>query len=568
MGVAGCKRGQHGSENSDDSHKPLPAGSVTYTKDIAPIVLRNCASCHRPGQTAPFSLLDFADIRKRAKQIVEVTQSGFMPPWLPEKGYGAFRGERHLSDQQKGLLKQWAEDGCPEGIPNTTESVRDWQEGWLLGKPDMVLSIEKPFHLGPEGPDVYRNFLIALPEDFGGKRYVRGLEFLPGNPAAVHHAFFRFSEYGQARDLDGKDGQPGFPGMEIPGDVDTGHFLSWQPGRVPHFTDEGMNWPMEAKNDLVLQLHLKRTGKEEEIKSSIGLYFTNQPPVFPIYKLLMFSYALNIPAGESNYVARSSFTLPVDVEVRAILPHAHFLAQEMKSWATLPGGKLEWLLWIRHWNFRWQGDYQYQAPVKLPKGTTISMEYHYNNSAENPDNPHNPPRTVYYGPQTDDEMCELWFQLIPSRKEDLPLLQSSYEAYSRPLFMDYARAKIARNPNDAQAHAKLGILLTAENKAAALQELQLAVKLGPNLEMPHYYLGVLHRMTGKLPEAEQHLRSAIRLNARNEKAYGHLGFVLAGLGRPGEAEESFERALQLNPGDEVIQDALKELRSYKQPRKE
>jgi hypothetical protein len=163
----------------------LPA-APTFASHIAPIVFKNCAICHRPGEAGPFSLLTFADVAKRSKLIAEVTARRTMPPWLPVAGHGSFVGERRLTATEIALFQRWHDQGAPEGDSSLTPSIPPFTDGWQLGPPDAVVTMPEPFALPADGRDVYRNFVLTVPP--GPARFVRGVEFRPGNPRSVHHA--------------------------------------------------------------------------------------------------------------------------------------------------------------------------------------------------------------------------------------------------------------------------------------------------------------------------------------------------------------------------------------------
>ena len=380
-----------------------PTGTLTFTKDIAPIVFSHCTVCHRPGQSSPFGLMSFADVKKRAKQITEVTQRRYMPPWLPEPGYGEFANQRRLSADQIGIIQQWVAEGLAEGNPADLPPAPRWSEGWQLGQPDLVVKMSEPYTLRPGGKDVYRNFVIPVPTT--STRYVQAVEFLPDNPKIVHHAFMKVDRTRESRRLDERDPEPGFDFMITPvsAQMPEGHFLSWVPGNALAREPNGLAWTLERDTDLVLQLHMRPSGKPEMIQPAVGIYFTDEPPTNTPFKILLTSRTIDIPAGVTRYEVEDSFILPVDVEVAAVLPHAHYLCRRMEAVAALPGGAQKWLLLIKEWDFNWQGDYRYAQPVFLPRGTTVSMRYTYDNSTNNVRNPHQPPERVAYGPQTSDE---------------------------------------------------------------------------------------------------------------------------------------------------------------------
>ena len=455
-----------------------PAGTLTFAKDIAPIVFSHCAVCHRPGQSAPFSLLSFEDVKKHAKQIAEVTRRRYMPPWLPEAGYGEFANERRLSADQIGIIQQWVAEGLVEGNPADLPSLPPWSEGWQLGQPDLVVKMPEPYALRPGGRDVYRNFVIPIPTT--STRYVGAVEFLPDNPKIVHHAFMKVDRTRESRRLDERDAEPGFDFMITPvsAQMPEGHFLSWVPGNVLSREPNGLAWTLQKDTDLVLQLHMRPAGKPETLQPSVGFYFTEEPPTNTPFKILLTSRTIDIPAGVTHYEIKDSFILPVDVEVAAVLPHAHYLCRRMEAVASLPGGAQKWLLLIKEWDFNWQGDYRYAQPVFLPRGTTISMRYSYDNSTNNVRNPHQPPERVVFGPQTTDEMAELWLQVLPRNRDDLKALTKIFQSKMQKIFWDRYAYLLRLNPDDPEAHNGVGMMMLSQRREPeAVKHFRRAVEL-------------------------------------------------------------------------------------------
>src|SRR5438094_258367 len=234
---------------------------VTFNKQIAPLIFQNCSSCHRPGETAPFSLLTYEDVRKHAAQIVAVTQRRFMPPWLPEPGYGDFAGERRLTDAQLGLVADWVKAGCLQGDPADLPPQPHFTEGWQLGPPDLIMKLAKPYQLAASGGDVFRNFVI--PVDVKKTKYVRAVEVRPGNKRIVHHANILIDCRQSMRRLDGGNGQAGFAGMLDSAEArsDTfapdSHFLFWKPGTVLEANPDDMSWQLDPGTELIRKVTLR-----------------------------------------------------------------------------------------------------------------------------------------------------------------------------------------------------------------------------------------------------------------------------------------------------------------------
>lgn len=559
---------KYGRSKWAEGYTRRPPGAVTFNKEIAPIVFNHCAGCHRPGQPAPFSLLTYGDVKKRAKQIADATTRRIMPPWLPEPGHGEFVGERRLSAEQIGLIQQWEAEGAAEGNPSDLPLVPAWSDEWRFAKPDLVVTMPQAYTLPVEGKDVYRNFVIQIP--IAKTHYVQAVEFRPGNTRIVHHAFLRIDPTKESRQLDDRDPEPGFGGIHVPRGAQSpdGHFLSWQPGKVPNKGVEGLSWVLEPGTDLVLQMHMQPSGKPEVIQSSIGIYFTDKPPSLLPFKIRLISFDIDIPAGQKDYVVRDSFVLPVDAEVIGVLPHAHDLGKDLRTFATLPDGTKKWLLRIKEWDFNWQGDYRYVRPVFLPKGTTLSMEFSYDNSSDNPRNPHQPPQRVQYGLQSTDEMAELWFQVLLRDRKDLESMARGYQPKVAKDVMAYNLFLLRSNPNDARVRTELGKALLAMNKdAEATTHLRAAVQADPQYDEPRYYLGLLFRTQRNFAQAKAEFEAAIRLNPDNFKAHGNLGLIYLEQGNLEQGEAHLRSALRINPNDVVAKESLDELSNAKAARK-
>jgi hypothetical protein len=388
-----------------------PRTPVTFTRDVAPILYRHCAACHRPGEVGPFSLLTYEDARRRAGVISQVVARRYMPPWKPAPGYGKFQGERTLTASEIETIQRWAEGGAPEGNPADTPALPRFPEGWRLGPPDLVARMPKPFAVAAEGEDIYQCFVVPLNLD--KDRYVRALEFQPGNRRLVHHALLFADPAGVAR----KKGAT-YPCFGAPGFLPARGLGGWTPGMPPITLPDGAQLTLPKSSDLVLQLHFHPTGRIEQEQSSVAFYFSDTPPTRRLLDVPLGSNRIDIPAGERAYQVRDQFTLPVDVEVIGIIPHAHYICKDMKGVAVLPDSSRRWLLWIPDWDFNWQDQYRYETPLRLPAGTRLEMEFTYDNSAANPRNPNQPPQRVVWGPDSTDEMAGLHVQVIPVRRED------------------------------------------------------------------------------------------------------------------------------------------------------
>ena len=328
MAIAACSGRQ--------APAPAPA-TVTFNKDVAPIVFANCAPCHRPGEVAPFTLLGFADLVKHADGVAQATRKREMPPWLPERGDFPIVGERRLRDDQIDTIQRWVKGGMVEGNAADLPKAPSWPDGWQLGHPDSVLTVSRPYTLQPGGEDVYRNLVVntRMPADV----FVRAVEFKT-NGAPIHHAVIRVDRSGAARRRDGEDGQPGFDGMAWQSSQDPdGHFIGWAPGRGPIVVPEGMPWRLDRGADLVVELHMLPPKSPHVVQPSIALYLASSPPVQTPLTVKMGSKLIDIPAGEPAHVIADSYQLPVTVDLMSVYPHAHYLARDMLVRRRFPTGR-------------------------------------------------------------------------------------------------------------------------------------------------------------------------------------------------------------------------------------
>jgi mono/diheme cytochrome c family protein len=405
---------------------------VTFNKDIAPILFNNCVSCHRPGEVAPFSLLDYKSARKHAKEIDDQTATRSMPPWKPEPGFGDFIGVRRLNDAQISLIHEWVRQGKQEGNPSDLPAAPQFPGGWRLGEPDMVVKMPKAYTLRADGPDDYRCFVIPL--NLKEDTYVTAVDFHASNPRVVHHALFFLDTTGKGRELQdaSNDGAVGYYGAGGPGFRPTGGLGGWAPGVTAHYLPDDVGRIVRAGSDLVIQIHFHPSGKVEQEQSSVALYFTKTTPKKIFVSFPHSVRKIDISPGDNNYVIDSSFTVPGDVELQGVFPHAHLLCRSVKVTADLPDGTTLPLIWIKDWDWNWQGEYLYKTPIKIPRGTKITQHFVYDNSSENIHNPNTPPREVKFGEQTGDEMSLVFYQLVIDRGSVLDRLREMFRGGQPP----------------------------------------------------------------------------------------------------------------------------------------
>ena len=574
-----------------------PQPQLTFNHDVAPILYRSCVVCHRAGEAAPFSLLSYAEAKQRARQIAAVTRSRFMPPWLPEENELKFADELRLSQDEIARIQAWVEQGAPEGNPADSPAAPKFVEGWQLGKPDVIVKAAKPYTLPASGSDNYWNFVFRGPVD--RTRWLRAMEIRPGDKRLVHHANVLVDRQQNGRSQEIEPGT-GFGGMELTIESEVfdpdSHFLFWKPGSIPYVEPDGMALRLDKNTDLILNTHLQPSGKPETIQPSLGLYFTDKPATMhPILLQLENDRLLNIPPGDKHFVVTDEFTLPVDMSVLAIYPHAHYLGKDLQALAKLPDGRFETLIHIPDWNLNWQAVYRYAQPVNLPRGTTISMKFVYDNSEDNVRNPNDPPQRVVAGNRAVDEMAHLWLQVLP---------ETSAQAGLDPraeILEAMARHNLQKNPEDFEAHYNLAALLMRQGQLdQAILHFTQANRIRPNEptvnnafgaallaaghteeSIPHltaalnarpdyfdarYNLGNALASLGDFRGALAQFQAAVRIDPEDANAEANLGSAFAEIGDTKQARMHYERALRLNPNHELAKENLQQLSRNPTPR--
>ncbi len=429
------------------------AENPTYHANIAPILRNHCQDCHRPGQVAPFSLLNYEDARKRASDLALITEERRMPPWPASIEYGGpFHDERRLSHEEITTIRAWAEADAPEGDPSCALPPKEFASDWSLGEPDLILRMSEPYELEAEGEDEFRVFV--LPTDLPEDRWIEAVDFQPGNRKIVHHVIAAIDTSGRARELDAEDPEPGYSSVGGFGNgVPLRAFLPiWVPGSTPRTAPEDSGYLLPKGADVLIQVHYHKSGKVESDETAIGLYLSEKPMrrqvrtgfVFPditLPQMLLANQAVQnaqkegrrpdlnelmrdvmvIPAGEANYRVTGSTNkgmmarpLNRDILLTAVMPHMHWIGKDFTFTAVQPDGTKIPLIRIDHWDFNWQGTYAFVDPVYLPKGSWFEMEAHFDNSENNAANPNSPPRKVTWGDQTNDEMCIGIYEFVPA----------------------------------------------------------------------------------------------------------------------------------------------------------
>ncbi len=377
--AAGCLIGR--------SRNARAAAPITYTNQIARLFQNRCLECHRPGRVAPFSLTSYEQACGWAEMIREVVTEGRMPPWHPDPRYGKFSNDRRLSPQEREALLAWIDQGCPKGDDEDLPPPRQYVEGWTIGAPDVILTMEQPFTVpanAPQGGIPYQN--IVVPTHFQEDVWVQAAEAQPGNRAVVHHVLVFIRGPGKL--------------FENPEDkVLVGH----APGDLPLILPAGVAMKIPKGADLVFQMHYTANGVEQSDRSSVGLILAGQPPQYIAHTRTVNNQDFAIPPGAGNYKVSSSFTFPKEAAILSFMPHMHLRGKSFQYELIYPDGRSEIVLSVPRYDFNWQSTYRLVTPLRVSAGTKIECTGTFDNSADNPNNP-DPTQEVRWGDQTWEEM--------------------------------------------------------------------------------------------------------------------------------------------------------------------
>jgi mono/diheme cytochrome c family protein len=364
-------------DDSNDDKRP-----VTFTKDVAPILYRNCVQCHRPGEIAPMSLISYKEVRPWARSIKEKVVSRVMPPWHADPSYGEFANDRRLSEREVATIAAWVDQGAKEGDARDLPSVPQFPDGWNIGKPDAVFYLPKENTVPASGVVDYQYF--SVPTNLKEDVWVQAAEIRPGSRGVVHHVI-----------------------VFIQNGVDRKVLVGYAPGEQPAVIPRGLARRIPAGSNLVFQVHYTPNGIETKDRSYVGLVFAKEPPKNEILTRPIMNARFTIPAGDQNYKVQSSYTFTDDAHVQSLMPHMHLRGKDFEFRITYADGSSKVILSVPKYDFSWQSYYVLKEPLAAPKGARIDCTAHFDNSPGNKYNP-DPTKEVRWGDQTWEEMMIGW----------------------------------------------------------------------------------------------------------------------------------------------------------------
>jgi hypothetical protein len=418
---------------------------ITYSEHIAPIIYKNCTSCHRTGEAGPFNLLTYQDVATRAKLIKFVCQTRYMPPWPADASYSHFVDEKVLTAEEIEMITSWVNNGCPIGDSTKVSQLPNFTVGSQVGKPDLVIKLRDVYKIKGDGKDLF--LLMRVPYQIPKDTFVSTIEIVPGNRKLVHHVNAQLLSYEfdkkkdvfkgntvvdlesfpeklkayQALDLPNDDGVT-FPAL-------TQSVANYLPGVVPPVYPNGIGgFKMVRKGAIFLKdIHYGPSRIDTTDQTTFNVFYSKQAPTRPTQEFQMGTFGVSptvptlIIPPDTVMTFHSDYTLPFDISVLTINPHMHLLGKQFLAYAVTPQGDTIPLIRIKKWDFRWQYFYTFKKMLKIPRGATIHSEGVYDNTRQNPNNPFSPPRLVAEregSMRTSDEMFQFIVTYLPYRSGD------------------------------------------------------------------------------------------------------------------------------------------------------
>ena len=375
--------------------------NLTFSKDVAPIFYKNCATCHRAGEIAPMSLISYKEVRPWAKAIREKVITRDMPPWHADPQHGAWSNDRRMSQKEIDTIVAWIDGGAREGNPKDLPPAPKFASGWQIGEPDAVFHMPEEYTIPADGAVSYQYFTID--PGFKEDRYIESMEARAGNLSVVHHIVIYVRDPRQNRPRSNK--------------VDLGEGLlgALSPGQTPFRAQPGMAKLIKAGSKLIFQMHYTPNGSVQKDRSYVGLKFAKAPVEKVVTTTAATDLRFEIPPHAANHEVRGVYEFEQDSHIVSFSPHMHLRGKDILYRATYPDGRSEILLSVPQYDFNWQVYYYPKKPLPMPKGTRIEAVAHFDNSTKNPLNP-DPTRAIRFGEQTWDEMMNGFFDYTVDSK--------------------------------------------------------------------------------------------------------------------------------------------------------
>lgn len=410
---------------------------ITFIKDIAPIIQSKCTPCHKPGEAAPFSLITYEDVAKRASFIKDVVQKKYMPPWKADNHYVSYANDRSLSNTEIAQIVKWVNNKSPKGTATGQQQAAAISvlEGTAYKrKPDLVLKTSSAYKLPG---DNYERFLVyKIPFELPDSVDIEAVEFFCDNKKIIHHANYAVHGVPDSIDI---DSGPGFINLTeddrtkydayIPFKKTITYYGGWIPGASYESYPKGIGWVMPKRGVILLTVHYAPSAKEETSISGVN-FFYSEAAVQRKIKVISFGSGgigeeqirppLLIPPNVVRTYSLDIKNPSEDFSAMYVWPHMHYIGKSFLAYGLTPFGDTIRLTHVPQWDFRWQEIYKFRNLVRIPRGTVVHIEGTFDNTASNPFNPNSPPQYVFSSGdmRSKDEMLTLLLVFLPYKEGD------------------------------------------------------------------------------------------------------------------------------------------------------
>jgi hypothetical protein len=392
---------------------------VTYYANIQPILQKHCVNCHQAGSIAPFGLDNWEDVNARAIMIAAVTTSKYMPPWRADSSFQHYKNENYLNQNEIDLIKKWVETGKEKGVSVKVKKAKPIKEQKSNNK--LEIGYHKSFIVEGDNREEFRFF--HLPSKLDQPRFIKSIEFVPGNKGVVHHSRIMIDTTNEISGIDGmSEEDPSILNFQKKPLADP-FLFGWVPGNNKITFPPGIGKRFYANSDFILNVHYAPSPIKIKDSSSIKIEFANETIEREALTLTLTENNISnqpfelLPNKIATFYMRSA-VLKDSISLISIMPHMHLLGQSFKSYAITPNGEVIPLVNVPKWDFNWQTTYTFNKFILLPKGSVIYGQAVYDNTLNNPLNPNNPAKLVKYGWGSKDEMMNLVIYYVPYQKGD------------------------------------------------------------------------------------------------------------------------------------------------------
>jgi hypothetical protein len=403
---------------------------ITYTEHIAPIIQQRCAPCHRPGTAAPFSLLTYDDVAKRASMIERVTGIRYMPPWKADHLYRSFANEKILTNDEIDKIKKWVEDGAPQGKEVKGDRKNKSTESLLLRNADAVVSVHKAFTI--EG-NLKENFILSIiPFEFEKEQSVESIEYISDNLKLIHHANFGIYAVDPSTDIShdtvsiNSNDLSTYANRLSELTKNLVYYNGWVPGSTPISFAKGLGFKLPKHGVIVLTNHYAPSAVRKTERSSLKFFFSKSPLERAVNTLSIGSGGIGeitpslmiFPDEVKTFYIRMEIVEPLSLMY--VWPHMHLIGKKFTAYYTTATYDTVPLVRINEWDFNWQEAYKFKKLMKIPKGAVLTVEGIYDNTTRNPNNPNSPPVIVFSDGLmgTKNEMLSLILVYLPYKEGD------------------------------------------------------------------------------------------------------------------------------------------------------